>query len=316
MKILLHTNTLNYRGTTVAVTDYCKYLRNLRGLDPIISYCSSYPQDADMGNVSKVIETLKKDYQVVDYETGTLDKKLEELKIDLAYFLNSGQKEPLPDVCKTAVHAVFQFNQPHGDKYAYISKWLSDKMSNGTIPFVPHIVTLPQSTDNYRKFLNISDDQIVFGRIGGYSTFDIPEVKQYIVNLVNSTNDYVFLFVGTEKFCEHPNVKFINEIHDLQIKSNFIATCDAMIHARARGESFGLAIAEFLFHNKPVIACALGIDQNHTVMLENSGTLYSSINQLDHIVRNINSIKQNWSDRVKEFSPENVIQKFEEVFLI
>lgn len=315
MKILLHTNTLNYRGTTVAVTDYCKYLRNLRGLDPIISYCSSFPYQHDMGNVSEVIETLKKDYQVVGYETGTLNKKLEELKIDVAYFITSGNKESLPGVCKNVIHSVFQYYEPYGDKYAYISKWLSDKMSNGTIPFVPHIVTLPQPTNNYRKSLNISDNQIVLGRIGGYGTFDIPEVKQYIVNLVNSTNDYVFLFVGTEKFCEHPNVKFINEIHDLQIKSNFIATCDAMIHARARGESFGLAIAEFLFHNKPVIACALGIDQNHTVMLKDSGTLYSSINELDLILRNINNIKQNWSGRVKEFSPENVIQKFEEVFL-
>ena len=40
---------------------------------------------------------------------------------------------------------------------------------------------------------------------------------------------------------------------DLNYKVKFINTCDAMIHARAMGETFGLAVAEFSKKNKPVI---------------------------------------------------------------
>lgn len=315
MKVLFHTNTLNYRGTSVAVADYARYNQDILGNESIIAYCKTNGQEKDMGNEPAVIDALEKEFQVVGYRAGYLENKIDDNKVDLAYFINSGRKEALPTNCKTAVHAVFQFNDPHGDRYAYISKWLSDEMSSGSIPFVPHIVSLPTPTSSFRKTLGIKDDQIVVGRIGGYYTFDIDGVKEYIKRLVNDNDKFVFLFAGTEPFINHPNVKFINEFHSPQKKANFINTCDCMLHARQRGESFGLSIAEFLSLNKPVLAWNGGHDRNHLEMLKDSGTLYSNEDDLNYMLHNLGEFKEDWSRRVEEFKPEPVMKKFDEVFI-
>lgn len=315
MKILFHTNTLNYRGTTVAITDYARYNQEILGNESVIAYCKSLGEEKDMGSEPVVVQALSKKFNVIGYETGQLEKLIEKNNIDLTYMIDSGQRKPLPQNCKTAVHAVFQFNDPHGDRYAYVSKWLSDRMTDGKTPYVPHIVKLPSPTGTYRSALGISKDKIVIGRIGGYYTFDIPDVKKYVEQIASTSDRYVFLFVGTEPFVNHPNVKFINEIHDPVKKANFINTCDAMLHARLRGESFGLSIAEFLSLNKPVIAWAGGHDLNHTEMLKGSETLYQDVGDLNRILTNIFDLKEVWSDRAKEYLPENVMPKFNEVFI-
>lgn len=315
MRIAFHTNTLNYRGTTVAVTDYARYNQEILGNESIILYNGDLGTEKDMGSEQVVIDSLKKQYNVIGYRKGDLAGVLEKEKADLSYFISAGLKESLPTVCKTAVHAVFQYKDPYGDRYAYISKWLSERMTQGSIPYVPHIVQLPTPTGSYREKLGIKDDQIVLGRIGGYFTFDLPEVKQYITDLVQKDDRYVFLFMGTEPFIDHPNVRFIGEIHDLQKKANFINSCDAMIHARARGESFGLSIAEFLYLNKPVIAWNSGHDRNHLDMLKDSGTLYNNVSELDTIIRNIKDMGTSWSERVAEYNPATVMQKFKQVFI-
>ena len=271
--------------------------------------------ERDKGNEPSVIESLEKEFQVLGYNTGELESEIDRLKVDVGYFINSGRREELPKNCRTAVHAVFQFNEPHGDRYAYVSKWLSDEMSQGQIPYVPHIVDLPAPTGTYKKALGIADNKIVVGRIGGYHTFDIPDVKSYIKSLVNKDDRFVFLFVGTEPFIDHPNVKFINEIFSPQKKSNFINTCDCMLHARLRGESFGLSVAEFLSLNKPVVSWFGGVDRNHLEMLKGSETLYNNNDDLDYILHNLKDFNQDWTKRVEEYKPNMVMNKFNEVFL-
>lgn len=315
MRILFHANTLNYRGTTVAVAEYARYNQQILGNESVIAYCKTYGQEKDMGNEPSVIEALEKEFKVVGYRAGKLENKIDENKIDLTYLISAGHKQELPLNCKTAVHAVFQYNDPHGDRYAYISKWLSDEMSQGQIPYVPHIVNLPTPRTNYRKVLGIRDDQIVVGRIGGYYTFDIPGIKEYVKKLVTNNDTFVFIFVGTEPFVNHPNVKFINEIHNPQKKADFINTCDCMLHARHRGESFGLSIAEFLSLNKPVLAWNGGHDRNHLEMLKNSNTLYNDENDLNYMLHNLGDFKEEWAARVSEYNPDNVMKKFNEVFI-
>lgn len=315
MKILFHTNTLNYRGTTVAVADYARYNQDILGNESVIAYCKTNGQEKDMGNEPAVIEALEKKFNVVGYRAGDLEKKIDQHQVDLIYMISSGQREDIPTNVPSAIHAVFQFNEPYGTKYAYISEWLSNHMTQGKIPFVPHIVNLPDPTHNFRKHLGIRDDQIVIGRIGGYFTFDIFFVKDIIKKLVSETDRFVFLFVGTEPFANHPSIKFINEIHDPQKKSNFINTCDAMIHARQRGESFGLSIAEFLFHNKPVLAWNNGLDKNHINMLQGFNTLYNNMGECVDLLYRVKQLTGNYRERVDQFQPEPVMKKFKEVFV-
>lgn len=315
MRVLLHGDTLNYRGTTVALTDYARYNQEILGNESIIAYCTTHGTTKDMGSVPAVIDALSKDFKVVGYEAGSLENVILNYKIDTAYFIRAGHRDVVPTNCKTAIHAVFQFNDPHGDRYAYVSKWLSDEISQGTLPYVPHIVNLPTPNGNYKEALGISSDKVVIGRIGGYYTFDIPEVKKYIERLVADNDRFVFLFVGTEPFIDHPNVKFINEIHSPQKKSNFIDTCDAMLHARMRGESFGLSIAEFLYLNKPVFAWNGGYDKNHIDMLTPAGTLYNNEDDLNYFLHNIPEFTKDLSSLVQAYKPEIVMTKFNEVFL-
>jgi hypothetical protein len=134
--------------------------------------------------------------------------------------------------------------------------------------------------------------------------------------LVDQQDDFVFVFVGTEPWINHPNVKFLSDVQDLQTKSNIINTWDAMLHARNDGESFGLAIVEALSLNKPVLAWDGGNDQHHTKVLENSGMLYNHYNfkdKLTHIHEQVSA--EDWTKRVDQFRPKVVMQKFNEVFL-
>jgi hypothetical protein len=97
--------------------------------------------------------------------------------------------------------------------------------------------------------------------------------------------------------------------------SKFINTCDAMLHARDRGESFGLSIAEFLSLNKPVLAWNGGHDLNHLDMLKDSGLLYNDASHLNYMLHNLSEFKQDWTKRVEQFKPVPVMNKFKEVFI-
>lgn len=315
MKVAFCLDTINFRGTSVAVYDYARYNQEILGNESLIIYDGSIPYEKDMGSEPSALENISKQFQVISSTKSELEKVLKNNGVDVAYFIKYGYNDfELPSSCRTAIHAVFQAKDPHGDNYAYISEWLSRKMG-GDIPYVPHVVDLPAPTDSYRKKFGISDDQIVIGRYGGYYSFDLDFVKSTVIDLVEESNKFVFLFMNTQPFFKHPNIKYIDSVVDLQKKSNFINTCDAMLHARQRGESFGLSVAEFLSQNKPVVSWSGGVDLNHVDMLKGSGTLYTNSDTLEEIIKGIKDKNEEWSLRTSSFKPKHVMKKFEEVFL-
>jgi len=70
---------------------------------------------------------------------------------------------------------------------------------------------------------------------------------------------------------------FSYENGDINKKVEFINTCDAMIHARQMGETFGNAIAEFSIKNKPIIT-SRGYDNNHLHILKDKAIIYNQNN--------------------------------------
>ena len=94
-----------------------------------------------------------------------------------------------------------------------------------------------------RKELGIPKDKFVFGRHGGLYTFDKGFVWNAMKYIAETRDDTVFLLANTYKFVEHPNIIYVDPFFGNQEKSNFINACDAMIHGRNLGESFGGAIA-------------------------------------------------------------------------
>jgi hypothetical protein len=91
-----------------------------------------------------------------------------------------------------------------------------------------------------------------------------------------------------------------------------------MIHARQHGESFGLAICEFLFNDKPVISWKNGLDKHHVSLLKEKGIWYETQQDLYQI---LSSIKKSdaqhgtYKDVVTQFSPHQVMDKFKQTFL-
>jgi glycosyltransferase involved in cell wall biosynthesis len=321
MKIAFQTNTICHRGTTVAILDYAKYNQEILGNESIIVYPTNFSDSgvsSDSLTQQDVLVEVKKQFTVIGYTSlAELDKIVEDNNVDATYFIKGGFNDGLVTTkSKNLIHAVFQANQPHGDKYVYISEWLSDYVSNGKIDFVPHIVDLPKTKQtNFREKLGIDKNKIVVGRIGGLHQFDIPFVLETIAQFAYKNLDYVFVFVNTFKFINLPNVIFIDPIIDEQEKTDFILSCDAMIHGRSDGESFGLAICEGLFHNKPVFCFNGGRDKHHITLLKDSGLLYNNAIELRDMLLNVKLYNKNYSKLVEKFNPHTVMEKFKTVFL-
>eukprot|EP00966_Prymnesium_polylepis_P174272 4032139-Prymnesium_polylepis.1 len=129
-----------------------------------------------------------------------------------------------------------------------------------SVAIVPHIVTpAPLSGRDLRGTLNIPEGATVFCRYGGPGTFDIEFAKEAVRQVARSRADVYFLFAGTDPFSDtRANIVHLRAItEDAEKHSHrFIRTCDAMLHARRDGESFGMAVAEFSVMNKPVFTYA------------------------------------------------------------
>lgn len=330
MKILFHAEQLNYRGTTNSILEYAHYNQEILGNESVIVYSQEQPQGLDVGSVPEVIESVRSKFNTLTY---TDNNNLNDLasKFDLFYSQRAGERvdshtkreNAVITSTKMGVHCVFQWHDPHGDVYAYISEWMSHnvaKLYNAPVhPWVPYVVNLPNPTYDTRTHLGIPKDKFVIGRFGGYLTFDLPFVKKVVERVARERDDIVFLFANTEPFCNLPNVLFMGPFLGQEQKSNYINACDAFIHARWLGESFGLAIAESLFFNKPVLACEVGFDRNHVDTLKPFDLIYKE-NDEEDLYRRILELRYKVGIDyrklvIEKYNPKNVMGQFKSVFL-
>jgi glycosyltransferase involved in cell wall biosynthesis len=253
-----------------------------------------------------------------------------------------------PEICQSIVHCVFDIHQPHGTVYGRISPVvgkhtrsnftisLMDKILEKTkrypnfyrkarsflrnnYPMVPYIVDLPKVEGDLREKLCIPEGAKVFGRIGGKDQFNIKTVHQAIDRLSKEDPSTYFLFANTDIFCEsRSNIIHYPQITCVKEKIRFIQSCDAMIHAREMGETFGLAVAEFSSLNKPVLTCKSG-DIEHVRILGDKAILYNHKDSEDvyQILRGFDKDKalvQAWN-AYQDYSPEAVMKIFDEKFI-
>jgi CDP-glycerol glycerophosphotransferase (TagB/SpsB family) len=86
-----------------------------------------------------------------------------------------------------------------------------------------------------------------------------------------------------------------------------------MIHARERGETFGLTIAEFSTLCKPIITYLDSPERNHINILGDNGIYYSDYQELYNILDNLIIFTD--INCYKDYTPEKVMNKFNEIFL-
>jgi glycosyltransferase involved in cell wall biosynthesis len=196
------------------------------------------------------------------------------------------------------------------------SKWLS-KITNYQIPYVPYMVTLPNNEQDLRQYLNIPKDALVLGRNGGWETFDLSWVKDSILEVLYKRSDIYFIFQFTEPFIKHERVIFLPGTSDLDEKVSFINTCDAMLHARYIGESFGLSCAEFSIKNKPIITYSESPEKNHIDILGEKGIYYSNKNDILEILLSLDKkyLNSNEWNMYQDYTPEKVVEQFKNIYL-
>ena len=189
------------------------------------------------------------------------------------------------------------------------------KKNKTDIPVIPHIVNLPDLSDNLKNELNIPNDAIVLGRYGGKEQFNIPFVHETIKEFLKFNENVYFLFMNTAIFYKHKQIIYLNSNIELEFKVKFINTCDAMIHARREGETFGLSIGEFSIKNKPIITCNCG-DLEHIKILSDKAIIYNSKESLLDIFKNIKKIiksNNNWK-AYDDYNPEKIMKLFNNIF--
>ena len=322
MNVSFHTYSAAGRGTDVTIFKYAYYNEKILGN-------KSYIITSKKAN----LETIKKyqsNFQVFLYD-DELNQNSEKLRetfeqfcsknsIDVFYTTRGGEDDNnLPRNVKTAVHCVFHMNEPHGNVYAGISEYLSNKYNN-KYPFVDYIVELdqPEVIDDLRDTLSIPKNAIVLGRHGGYSEFNIKWVHSAIKTALFFRKNLWFIFLNTEKFINHKRAIFLPKSNNLKYKAKFVNTSDAMIHARSMGETFGLSIAEFSIRNKPIITYKGGVDSAHVYFLGEKALYYKTRKGLILTLLLLNKRKlnqYNWDPYSERFSPEVVMEKFKKVFL-
>ncbi|MGE3727777.1 MAG: hypothetical protein AB7I41_19615 [Candidatus Sericytochromatia bacterium] len=310
-KLAFHAGHLNERGTDVALWDYAEYNQTLLGNTSLIVS----PLQAD----NAAYERFASHFEVFLYpDRASLEAYLAQKEIDFFYTIVSGEREWLPQgKFKTGVHAVFNAYTPFGDVYAAISDWIVDHRSNGNLPVVPHMVHLPAVETNLRSEWGIPPEAIVFGRHGGFESFDLPFVQDVISNLVYQRPDLWFVFLNTRQFHDHPRILHLPKTTDPVYKTRFINSCDAMLHARAAGESFGLAVGEFSLRNKPVFTWLGGHDKHHLrVLLGKGGIFYAHAEDLWQQLNDFRPQPElDWDCYSRRFDPLSVMCQFKSVFL-
>ena len=302
---------------------------------------------------------------------------LQEERADLLYCIKNGFNDGvLSRKVPTGIHAIFRESEFHGDIYAYVSRWLSGIMAYGQAPWVPHMVRLAETDEDLREVIGgrwpvggdrksvvgdrwpevaIPKEATVFGRHGGDDSFDIPWVQRLVVETAKERPDTWFLFLNTREFrgaAGLPNIRFLPATADPVLKRRFLNTCDAMLHGRMRGETFGLSCLEFAMLGKPVLTFANSPEKAHLEILGDAAVRYESGKELKELLWD----RSRWSvvggrkvvvggqcsevcgrkaeaeahrqpttdyrlpsklvdDKFKNFQPPAVMQKFQEVFL-
>ena len=325
-RIAFHCTQLCERGDAVALYDYAYYNRMLLANDSVVFY------KQNKLNRANVITKFQREFICVSYRTiEELESLVQQFKVDSMYNIVWGNPTDEYNLisCPMLWHSIFTntpFSRPNKkDRYAVISRYLTDKHTKGR-SYVPHMINMPECplSDNFRKKYNIPTDAFVIGRYGGSDSFDIGYVHTAIREILQENINVYFLFANTNRFHEHPKIKYVDTLYEQMDKARFIQTCDMMIHGRTVGETFGIAIGEFSYYNKPVMTnlsvpiANLLSDNCHLEILADKGFVYKNKEEAKTIIRNMCrdgvDIKKNWK-AYDDYTPAKVMEQFKNMYL-
>jgi len=315
VKIAFHSHWITERGSEAAMLDYARLNRAILKNDSILCF----PDRPGFAN-HPILKKWQQEFPVILYQSKfSLGRALEKEGVRVVYMTKPGPYDGflVPGV-KNCIHAQFLCDEFHGDVYAYLSPWMSKVMTGRDDSFVPFYVPRLESAENLRKKLKIRSQARVFGRHGGWDTFNIPFVRKVVASHVRSHPQDHFIFLNTRPITgteSLENVHYLPATVDPREKAKFLATCDAMIHARDTGETFGLAVAEFAVLGKPVITYGGSRERAHLEMLGEKALIYKSKEELLKVLREFRRRAIVGTEYAEYADPKIVMEIFRKNFL-
>jgi hypothetical protein len=351
-KIILHSESMLGRGdASNACNMYDMIQKNLFS-DALITI----PNNDLYIDKSVINELIKNKYKIKLYDNQVEFQQIaDNFKTTHSYFMKSGLYDGRYILdCPKFVHAVFRDYQPHGDVYAFASKWLYDNINknpnflkwyrhypkflkikiDSKTPHFPnkskittwmgHPVKIqtPCVTNDFLIKYNIKKSKKIITRIGGYGDFNDEAGINAVKRIVKKDSNIHFIFSRTKKFIDHPQVTYLNEYISDEEKSQLIQSSDLLLNCRLRGESFGFSICEALMNGKPIIAPSfkrnINMDAHHVDLLDEFQLLYNDENDLiDKIYINLESppCANKLIKSVSMFSFEKIAERFNEIYL-
>ena len=346
LRIGFHNMQLCDRGSTVAMYDYAHYNEVLLGNTSFVLYDKTSPRNRS-SVVSKCVQRFGED-RVFGYSAFLdVEQFIQDAELDAMYIIKFGTIDKYVfQGCPTLVHAVFEV-EPHGYRYATVSNYLkkfhtpailTDEQRD-RVKVVPHMIDMPSMEElhaqaggipNYREKYGIpdTDNAFIIGRYGGMKQFNLPQVHEAIVRFLNmpqrpGTKPVYFMFANTLPFYSHERIKYVDIIYDNFEKAAFILSCDAMIHGRSDGETFGLSLGEFAFYDTPIITTRsdefnahIDIMQDRAILYEtNTDSLLNLLCNVEDAVIGFTRLHGGNLNGYSEYTPANVMAMFNEVFL-
>ncbi len=305
MKVGFLTNHISYGGTEVALYDYAHFNETLLGNTSIVLTRDFRQTHAE------IYDKFAKRFPIrYIANQSDIDKVVQEDELDVLYVIKSGELDWFwTTKCKTIVHCVFTTTFPHGTVYCAISDTLN-KIHGTNVPVLPHMISVDSHTDSFRAELGIPAGATVIGRYGSYETFDIRFVQSTVLEMVSRNPNLVFLAMNTTPFANHPRIIYLPRTTDAYVKRKFINTCDVMLHARSRGETFGLSCGEFAVCGKPILTYGKSPERAHIDILGQSATVYSSKEDLVACIVAGTWKKDMTNNGYHQFTPVNVMNIF------
>lgn len=321
MIVGFHLDEFSLRGVTVATVAYAKAWSEILGNKSILI---KYDNDS---NQRKEINKAwhSENLAIIRYNSkNQLDSIVRSAGIEALYILCSGQKEERFSNLRVPIwiHAVFpsRIKDIHGRRYACISEWLTKESFNKRIPYVPHIVNsseVRKSKEAWREENKIKSDAIVIGSLGGRDSFDLKLAQIRLFNALQCNKNLYFIALNHRKFINHERALFLPGTDDQEIKSGFINSCNAMLHGRAQGETFGLACAESAAAGKTILEWEHEPERHHLEHFCQKKLRYTTAKELSKKIRAFNPEEWNQPEikkTVQEFDSKKVANLFEQVF--
>jgi hypothetical protein len=315
MNVAFHSNSMSLRGSENALWDYANFNETILGNHSVICHPAEL-ENAENPTFAK----WKARFPLVPYRTkAELSSKLKANGVDILYQIKPGPFDGFIILgVKNCIHSMFLSDEFHGDRFAYVSRWASRVMTGREESFVPHFVPQLESKVGLRESLGISTKARVFGRHGGWDTFNIPFARKTVAQHARQNPEDHFVFLNTEPIRETEslaNVHYLGATANPEEKARFLATCDAMLHARLHGETFGLAVGEFAVLGKPVITFADSRERAHLEMLGRQSLQYRHADELIKILRDFRPHRTQGTEYEIFNEPKIVMELFQNRFL-